>query len=219
MVSIVHSHEIDVTKLKSVKHTTIEKATNILDMVKPYKTNDKSILAEIIKQQPMEITNGKSVVRIVFKNLETGKPEAIFSDEPLNGNKGDILCLDYQSWNKYSCKQLPELKQIIETIRPSRDSVNGVIQSFGETTIRGKQVWHVELKTVDGAVKKYGDNLKEQISKAGFNIGDSITINNTVKEVEHTVKQPVFEVKDLSQDITAEIANRIANIKNVDISI
>lgn len=216
-ISIVSIKGQDEIRYKAEKQTVVAKQYSIAEVFNEYKTNQQSILAEIIKQKPLITASGQSITKISFKNIETGKIEAIFSKKPLDCINGEVYCFDKLGWNSYKVSQTPDgIKQIFEQLKTTSEHTCGTVKNYGEANIRGKNVWFIELQTTNGVVKKYGDNLKKLIDKEGIEIGETISIKQESKLVEYLTKQTIMEAKNLSQNLEQQIDN-IIHAKNNDI--
>lgn len=207
-VSIINVGTKDVEINKQSAKTTVQRYPSIFQLTARYKSTKMTIIGEILKQTEFKHHDNKLAYRVLVNNLTTGKKEIIFSNHKIDAKNGDYVALDKISWNNFKVKTLDNLNQELVQYKCDKNVTVGTILSMGETNIRGKDIFHVEVQTIDGVVKKYGENLKYEITAVGLKVSDSVRIERHDTQVSEMIKQNLFESKNLSQNLDNEILNR-----------
>lgn len=203
----VGTKDVEISK-KSIK-TTVQSFPSTSQLIAKYKSNKMTIVAEVLKQTEFKHHDNQRAYRILVNNLTTGKKEVVFSNNKIDVKDGEYVALDKISWNNFKTKPLNNLSQELAEYKSDKNITIGTISSIGETNIRGKDIFHVEVQTIDGIiVKKYGENLKAEITSAGLKVGDTMRIERHDVQISETTRQNLFESKNLSLDIDNEILTR-----------
>ncbi len=207
--------EIEQSKFESQINLTKSEIT-MEDYLQPYKTTKETLIGEVIREAEFINSQGNKAYRAVIKNYETGKQESIFTDEGMAKYIGQLIKLDKSSWNKYTTTTINDIKkELIEKFgNNTRDNLSGTVTKLGLATIRGKEVYYLEIDTQDGTIRKYGEKLREQVDLHKIKPGDSIIIQTKQVETRYKVEQNIIETKNLSENLQEQINNRIKNYQN-----
>ena len=217
-ISVVASGAKETVQYTTKHVTTVTKMPSIKDEISKYKMSPGTIIGEILKQSGFDFSDGKKGYRILIRNIESGKKEAIFLDTKLDVTAGEFMQIDKSGWNNYTIKKINELRDTILSQYGKTDtSVKGEIVSTGRIEVRGKPVFYVELNTIDGTIKKYGAQIELQINQENLKKGDYIEVRNERHQVSgprHEMVYLVNNFSELSEKLVDEQINKLNDVNN-----
>lgn len=215
-VSIIIPKSINKSEPKAKKDTSITLVKESLtSYIEQYKKTPKTILGDMVKQTEFKFVDGKLGYRYAVKNIVTGQAEVFFMNKQLPIKVGDFCQVDKLGFNKYSVNIANEVgeKIKIKFANNGRDDINGQIKSIGSERLRGKDVFCLELQTIDGIVKKYGDSIKQTIIEDNLKIGDYVQIKSTESIILVNREINIVESTNLTETINEQANKQLIEIQ------
>ena len=222
-VSIAVPGTKTVSSIKIEKETSISRANKMfsdllleVDFLKGDKNYKRELFGRIIEVKEVKLKSGSVTNVVVMNDILTGRQQTLYMNDVSKLKVNDFSYLGEKSFNNYEVtnlnKQLGQMREKALGSDNGKDLIIGDIAKVGLKTIKGKEVYFVELRTENGIITKYGNKIREEIEQQGLKVGDSIVIATEDKVVNITKEENIYEVKQLGKNLDALVEQELEKV-------
>lgn len=188
--------EVDVIKPTTQKMLEVVDSKNELsEMLNRYCSNSQQFIGKLIKQTEFKYSDGKAGYRMVVRNVENGKNHVIFSRQKQQLETYALFGLINSGWQIIKRVDVNNLPQ------NTRSSVTGEVCGYGQTVIRGKNVFYCSFKTSDGEVRKYGQDVQKLVESGKLAVGKYCTLLTLEREASVVEKRSIFSSQNVTKNV------------------